>query len=78
MPGSTVPVIRQPYSAGDALPYWAYAQFEGTLAFDLGDDPAEDRNRADDGLGRDLADMLHAALVDVEAPTDQFARLGYS
>jgi hypothetical protein len=78
MPGSTVPVIRQPYAAGDALPYWAYTQFDGTLAFDLGDDPDEDRNLADDRLGRDLEAMLHAALVEVEAPSDQFARLGYS
>jgi hypothetical protein len=46
--------------------------------FDLATIPAEDRNCADDRLGRDLADMLYAALVDVEAPTDQFARLGYS
>ena len=78
MPGSTVPVIRQPFAAGDPLPFWAYAEFTGTLAFDLGDDPGEDRDLADDRLGRDLAAMLHAALVEVEAPSDQFARLGYS
>jgi hypothetical protein len=77
MPGSDVPVIRQPFSAADRLPFWAYTQFVGTLAFDLGEDPTEDRNRADDQFGHDLADMLHAALRDVEAPSDQFARLGY-
>jgi arylsulfatase A-like enzyme len=77
MPGSDVPVIRQPFSAADRLPFWAYTQFVGTLAFDLGEDPTEDRNRADDQFGHDLAEMLHAALREVEAPSDQFARLGY-
>jgi hypothetical protein len=78
MPGSRVPVIRQPFRAGDLLPFWAYSQFVGTLAFDLGDDPDEDRNLADGAFGRDLADQLHAALREVEAPHDQFVRLGYA
>jgi hypothetical protein len=77
MPGSTIPVIRQPFAAGDPLPYWAYTKFVGTLAFDLGEDPNEEHNRADDKLGRELADMLHSALREVEAPDDQFVRLGY-
>jgi arylsulfatase A-like enzyme len=77
MPGSDVPVIRQPFTAAEALPFWAYTQFVGTLAFDLGEDPAEDHNRAGDRLGHELAEMLHAALHEVEAPSDQFARLGY-
>jgi arylsulfatase A-like enzyme len=78
MPGSTVPVIRQPFRAGDMLPYWAYTEFAGTLAFDLHDDPGEDRNLADDALGRDLAGALRDALAEVEAPDDQLVRLGYS
>ncbi len=77
MPGSTVPVIRQPFRAGDFLPYWAYSEFPGTLAFDLGEDAGEERNLAGDRFGAELADMLHAALVTVEAPSDQFERLGY-
>jgi arylsulfatase A-like enzyme len=78
MPGSTVPVIRQPFQAGDLLPFWAYSDFAaGTLAFDLGEDPAEDINRSGATLGNELADLLHAALTEVEAPDDQFARLGY-
>jgi hypothetical protein len=78
MPGSTVPVIRQPFQAGDLLPFWAYSDFAaGTLAFDLGEDPAEDVNRSGATLGNELADLLHAALTEVEAPDDQFARLGY-
>jgi hypothetical protein len=78
MPGSRVPVIRQPFTAGDALPFWAYTHFAGTLAFDLGEDASEDRNLADDPFGKNLADQLHAALRDVEAPDDQFVRLGYA
>jgi arylsulfatase A-like enzyme len=78
MPGSTVPVIRQPFGAGDLLPYWAYTHFSGTLAFDLGEDPGEERDLADDRVGRELAAMLHAALLEVEAPSDQLERLGYT
>ncbi len=78
MPGSTVPVIRQPFTAADHLPFWAYTDFVGTLAFDLGEDANEERNLAGDALGRELADMLHAALREVEAPADQFVRLGYT
>ncbi len=78
MPGSTVPVIRQPFTAAEFLPFWAYTDFVGTLAFDLGEDPAEERNLADDKIGRELADLLHAALRDVEAPADQLVRLGYA
>lgn len=73
MPGSSVPVIRQPFGAGDRLPFWAYAEFVGSLAFDLG----EERSLVGDPLERELADRLHAALLEVEAPSDQFQRLGY-
>jgi hypothetical protein len=77
MPGSNIPVIRQPFHADDRLPFWAYTHFVGTLAFDLGDDPAEERNRATDSLGKELADVLREALRTVEAPDDQLVRLGY-
>jgi arylsulfatase A-like enzyme len=77
MPGSTVPVIRQPFGADDRLPFWAYTNFVGTLAFDLGEDPDEERNLAGDALGKDLADVLREALRAVDAPDDQLVRLGY-
>ena len=77
MPGSTVPVIRQPFRAGDLLPYWGYGRFHGTMAFDLAEDPGEERNLADDAMGTTLAAMLHDALRAVDAPGDQFTRLGY-
>ena len=71
------PVIRQPFGVDDRLPFWAYTNFVGTLAFDLGEDPAEEQNRAGDALGKDLADVLREALRAVEAPDDQLVRLGY-
>jgi arylsulfatase A-like enzyme len=77
MPGSTVPVIRQPFAASDFLPFWAYAEFVGTLAYDLADDPDEDENRAAEALGRRLDGLLHDALLEVDAPDDQLVRLGY-
>jgi arylsulfatase A-like enzyme len=77
MPGSTVPVIRQPFTAADFLPFWAYSDFTGTLAFDLADDPDEEHDRANEALGRRLAGLLHDALVEVDAPDDQLVRLGY-
>jgi arylsulfatase A-like enzyme len=76
MPGTTIPVIRQPFRAGDFLPYWAYTEFVGNLAFDLAEDPAEEHNRADDKFGRELTDMLRAALNEVDAPSDHIVRLG--
>jgi arylsulfatase A-like enzyme len=77
MPGSTIPVIRQPFSADEAQPYWAYSAMTPTLAFDLGEDPGEVRDLAGDRLGREMADMLYAELRAIDAPDDQFARLGY-
>ena len=52
-------------------------EFVGTLAYDLADDPAEDRNRATEALGRRLDGLLHDALLAVDAPDDQLVRLGY-
>jgi len=78
MPGSTVPVIRQPFMASDFLPFWAYSDFAaGTLAYDLAEDPAEDHDRAGEQLGTRLGGLLHDALIEMEAPDDQLVRLGY-
>ena len=76
MPGSRIPVIRQPFVAGDVLPFWAYARFDGSHLFDVDDDPAEERDRAGTPDERQVTDQLRAALEDVEAPDDQFVRLG--
>ena len=76
MPGSTVPVIRQPYAAGDMLPYWAFGEFNGNHLYNLKDDPHEERNLASADIEREFADRLRQALTEIEAPDDQFVRLG--
>jgi hypothetical protein len=76
MPGSTVPVIRQPFVAGDMLPFWAWGEFSGNHLYDLRNDPGEDRNLAGGDAERDAAEALRAALQAIEAPAEQFVRLG--
>ena len=76
MPGSTVPVIRQPFADGDLLPFWAFGSFTGNHLYNLHDDSAEERNLAGAAVERDAADQLRAALKEIEAPDDQFVRLG--
>ncbi len=76
MPGSTVPVIRQPFVAGDALPFWAGTRFSGNHLHNVIDDPAQEHDLADSKLQTEIAEVLRSALVDVDAPTDQFERLG--
>jgi arylsulfatase A-like enzyme len=76
MPGSDSPVIRQPYQANDPLPYWALGGFSGNYVFNLKDDPQEEHNLAGTSAEQQLADRLRQALKEVEAPDDQFTRLG--
>ena len=78
MPGSGIPVIHQTFEAGDQVPFWAYATFSGDHVYDLAADPHELVNRKDEPVARELAERLHAALQAVEAPAEQFARLGFS
>ncbi len=76
MPGTKVPVIRQPFVAGDLLPYWALGPFSGNHLYDLTNDPSEDENRAGDKREAEHADLLRQALMDIEAPADHLKRLG--
>ena len=76
MPGSKVPVIRQPFRHGDRLPYWALGAFHGSHLYDLHEDPDEERNLAGSAAEADAEELLRAALAEVEAPGDQLARLG--
>ena len=75
MPGSTVPVIRQPFRAGDLLPFWAYAAQYETILYDRTDDPDETVNRAGDRKAKDAEELLRSALKSVSAPSEQFERL---
>jgi hypothetical protein len=75
MPGSTVPVIRQPFVEGDMLPFWAHAKKYETLLFDRSEDPDETVNRIDDPIAADAEELLRVALKSVDAPAEQFERL---
>ena len=45
MPGTDVPVIRQPFAPGDRLPFWVgHGAVDTHFLFDLSEDPGEDRN----------------------------------
>ncbi len=76
MPGAKVPVIRQMWDESDRLPFWAYARFSGNYLFDLGNDPDENENLA--GSSREAAaiEALRNAMKSIEAPEEQFVRLG--
>jgi len=76
MPGSRIPVIRQPFRAGDTLPFWAMGKFSGNCLYRVRDDPAEENNLAGSRAEKDAADALRAALVSIDAPADQLERLG--
>ena len=79
MPGSDVPVIRQPFEAGDPLPFWARGG-GGAVGqhhlYDVSVDPDEEENRAGEELAYELTELLRTALTEVEAPAEQLARLG--
>jgi len=76
MPGSQVPVIRQPFRDGDMLPFWALGHFSGHHLYDLAADPAEEHNLAGTRREGDAAEQLRVALQEIEAPPEQLARLG--
>lgn len=76
MPGSSVPVIRQPFAPDDFLPYWAYGGFTGPHLFAVDDDPHEEHDLAGTALEKELADALREALREVGASGDQYERLG--
>jgi hypothetical protein len=48
----------------------------GTLLYDLEDDPRQERPMADDELELRMAQLLVDLMRDVDAPADQFQRLG--
>jgi hypothetical protein len=77
MPGSDVPVIRQPFAAGDPLPYWAVSgRARDHLLFDLDEDPTEDHDLAGTRAEAGAEELLRAALAAVDAPAEQYERLG--
>jgi hypothetical protein len=76
MPGSDIPVIHQPYGAGDPLPFWARTRSSGHYLFDRTSDPGEVRNLAGGAQEAEAARRLSQALKAIDAPESQFVRLG--
>ena len=76
MPGSTVPVIRQPFEPGDRVPFWAGAGVDEHYCFDIDVDPDEEENLVGTRVEREMLDLLREALREVAAPDDQYERLG--
>lgn len=85
MPGTDVPVIRQPFTAGDLLPFWAYGGLENeNLLYDRMADPDQVHNlAAPDGTDPGPSELHHIevlreALVSIDSPDDLLERLGLS
>jgi arylsulfatase A-like enzyme len=76
MPGSAIPVIRQPFDVSDSVPFWALGRFSGNHLFAVDEDPAEDNNLAGTPAEKSMADALGDVLRELDAPRDQLVRLG--
>ena len=77
MPGSDIPVIRQPFQQGDLLPFWSVNPPLGDHhLYRIDQDPDEEENRLGEDLEKDMIELLRVALADLNAPQEQFDRLG--
>lgn len=78
VPGSGVPVIRQPFDPSDAIPFWAGGSFGGDLLYDRAEADATGatHNLAATPAAAEMTDLLETALLAVEAPAEQLVRLG--
>ncbi len=77
MPGSDIPVIRQPFEPGDMLPMWTNRQHVGQHhLYDVSIDSDEQENRRGEAVEQEMVELLRHALDVVHAPDDQLARLG--
>jgi hypothetical protein len=72
-----VPVIRQPFKPGDALPYWSLnSRTREHHCYRLDNDPGETENRLGTQDEADMIELLRVALKAIDAPAEQLARLG--
>jgi hypothetical protein len=78
VPGSTAPVIRQPFDPSDSLPFWALGQFDGDVLYDRVEFDAshELRDHRHEPAAKEMTELLVEALRAVDAPDEQFVRLG--
>ena len=66
MPGSEIPVIRQPFQQGDMLPFWSLNPPTGEHhLYRLDIDPDENENRTVENLENEMMKILRAALQEV-------------
>jgi hypothetical protein len=78
MPATDCPVIRQPFDSNDRTSMFAAArQNRESLLYDVVNDPDETENHTGERIERQLAEMLRAALIELDAPDDQLARLAF-
>ncbi len=77
MPGTDIPCIRQPFQPGDLLPFWAMGpEIDDHYLYRINEDPAELNNLVGDSLEGQMEELLRVALKDMDAPEEQFDRLG--
>ena len=77
MPRTEVPVIRQPYQAGDRLPFWVpHPSPSASHLFDVEVDPGEMEDRAGSALEGERIEALASELRRIEAPADLLERVG--
>jgi hypothetical protein len=71
-------VLRQPFEPGDRRPLWAAGEHivGRHHLYDLAEDPDEQRNLVGSPLEAELVELLRHALHAVEAPQEQYLRLG--
>ena len=78
MPGTDIPVLRQPFEAGDQMPIWAFGEHAigKHYLYDLMVDPDEGENRIGEKVEKEMTELLRVALKSVESPSEQLTRTG--
>jgi arylsulfatase A-like enzyme len=77
MPGTGVPVLRQPFEPGDRLPFWAgHVPPSDSHLYDTEQDPFEIENRLGTKQEDDMLDALATELRAINAPVETLERVG--
>jgi hypothetical protein len=70
-------VIRQAFGPDKRMPYWSLGMGAGEHhCYRLDIDPGETENRLGSTDEADMIELLRVALKAIDAPDEQFARLG--
>jgi arylsulfatase A-like enzyme len=77
MPGTQVPVIRQPFEPGDQLPFWAgHLPPSDSHLFDTENDPAEMENQLGTAMEGSMLEAMATELRGISAPVELLERIG--